>query len=42
LNELKINVTNEEGEERARLQNDEVLACLKTIDGHVTQNIIKR
>jgi hypothetical protein len=42
LKELKINVTNEEGEARAMLQNGEILACLKTIDGHEKQNIFKR
>jgi hypothetical protein len=29
LKELKINLTNEEGEERAMFQNDEVLHALK-------------
>jgi hypothetical protein len=42
LKELKTITNNEEGSKRATLQCDEVLECLKAIDGHAIKNILKR
>jgi hypothetical protein len=42
LKESKARTSNEKGLKRTTLQCDEVLECLKAIDGHPTNNILKR
>ncbi len=42
LKELKTGNSNEKGLNKATLQCDDMLGCLKTIDGHVSKNILKR
>ncbi len=41
LKELKIWTLNDEGGEKTMLQNEEVLAQSKAMDGHATQNMSK-
>jgi hypothetical protein len=41
LKELKIWTFNDEGGEKVLLQNEEVLAQSKAMDGHATQNMSK-
>jgi hypothetical protein len=42
LNELKIGTSNQEGLEKATLQCDQMLECVKATNGHATMNILKR
>jgi hypothetical protein len=42
LKELKIGTSNQEGLEKATLQCDQMLKCLKATNGHATRNILKR
>ncbi len=39
--ELKTWTSNEEGSDKMVLQNEEVLVCLKSIDGHAMCNVLK-
>jgi hypothetical protein len=40
--ELEINNSNKDGFERATIQRDSGLECLKAIDGHATIGVLKR
>ncbi len=42
LKELKTRISNEEGLEKATLQCDEVLECIRAANGHTTKNVLKR
>jgi hypothetical protein len=42
LKEIKIWTFNDEGDEKVVLQNEEVLAQSKAMDGHASQNVFKR
>ncbi len=42
LKELKIGISNEKGLEKTTLQCDQVLKCLKAIDGHAIRNVLKK
>jgi hypothetical protein len=42
LKELKTRTFNEDGNEKGVLQNEEVLTQLKAMNGHATQNMLKR
>lgn len=41
LKELKNGNSNEEGLNKATLQCDDMLGCLKAIDGHASKNVLK-
>jgi hypothetical protein len=42
LKELKIGTSNEDNLKQATLQHDVVLERLKSINGHASQNVLKR
>ncbi len=42
VKELKIGISNKEGLEKTTLQCDQMLECLKAIDGHAIRNVLKR
>jgi hypothetical protein len=39
---LKANTSNEDHSKKVKLQNDELLACLKSINEHVMHNVLKQ
>ncbi len=42
MKKLKIEISNEEGLEKATLQCDQELKHLKAINGHATNNVLKK